>query len=285
MVEPNKTTVSDNTENGAHNMVKLTINNCEVWFRKTPPSWMPPPVDIEIPTLCYLRKLNEIGACRVCVVEVEGCASWFPPATTLCVKAWSSAPTPRAREARRVNVRCCCPSTTQVRDLCAQRQLQAADHRQRPGHPRRLPYRPARGGRLGPRFPLIRDETSASSACAASGVRQGAGLWTLGHRRNRARAPPWAFGTRAIGKRTARVRSVHYALSDGRAARTRRHETVFDALADPGPSCRRADCAGRARAWGEELGMPPRRPPSGAWCPRCAAGLRLCVRHRISAPT
>lgn len=27
---------------------------------------------IEIPTLCYLRDINEIGACRVCLVEVEG---------------------------------------------------------------------------------------------------------------------------------------------------------------------------------------------------------------------
>lgn len=27
---------------------------------------------IKIPTLCYLRDLNEVGACRVCVVEVEG---------------------------------------------------------------------------------------------------------------------------------------------------------------------------------------------------------------------
>ena len=27
---------------------------------------------IEIPTLCYLRDLNEIGACRICMVEVEG---------------------------------------------------------------------------------------------------------------------------------------------------------------------------------------------------------------------
>ena len=27
---------------------------------------------IEIPTLCFLKDLNEIGACRVCVVEVEG---------------------------------------------------------------------------------------------------------------------------------------------------------------------------------------------------------------------
>jgi len=27
---------------------------------------------IAIPTLCYLKELNEIGACRICVVEVEG---------------------------------------------------------------------------------------------------------------------------------------------------------------------------------------------------------------------
>ncbi len=27
---------------------------------------------IEIPSLCYLKEINEIGACRVCVVEIEG---------------------------------------------------------------------------------------------------------------------------------------------------------------------------------------------------------------------
>ena len=27
---------------------------------------------IKIPTLCYLKGVNEIGACRVCVVEVVG---------------------------------------------------------------------------------------------------------------------------------------------------------------------------------------------------------------------
>ncbi|MDR0855296.1 MAG: [FeFe] hydrogenase, group A [Christensenellaceae bacterium] len=30
---------------------------------------------IKIPTLCYLKELNEIGACRVCVVEVKGARS------------------------------------------------------------------------------------------------------------------------------------------------------------------------------------------------------------------
>ena len=31
--------------------------------------------DIEIPTLCYLKEINEIGACRMCVVEVKGARS------------------------------------------------------------------------------------------------------------------------------------------------------------------------------------------------------------------
>ena len=30
---------------------------------------------IEIPTLCYLKEINEIGACRFCVVEVAGARS------------------------------------------------------------------------------------------------------------------------------------------------------------------------------------------------------------------
>ena len=30
---------------------------------------------IDIPTLCYLKDINEIGACRICVVEVKGARS------------------------------------------------------------------------------------------------------------------------------------------------------------------------------------------------------------------
>ena len=30
---------------------------------------------IKIPTLCYLKEINEIGACRMCVVEVKGAKS------------------------------------------------------------------------------------------------------------------------------------------------------------------------------------------------------------------
>ena len=27
---------------------------------------------VEIPTLCYLKDVNEIGACRMCLVEIKG---------------------------------------------------------------------------------------------------------------------------------------------------------------------------------------------------------------------
>ena len=27
---------------------------------------------IDIPTLCYMKEINEIGACRICMVEVKG---------------------------------------------------------------------------------------------------------------------------------------------------------------------------------------------------------------------
>ncbi|MDR3344643.1 MAG: [FeFe] hydrogenase, group A [Oscillospiraceae bacterium] len=32
-------------------------------------------IGIEIPTLCYLKEINEIGACRICMVEVKGARS------------------------------------------------------------------------------------------------------------------------------------------------------------------------------------------------------------------
>ena len=28
--------------------------------------------NIDIPTLCYLKSINQIGDCRMCIVEVEG---------------------------------------------------------------------------------------------------------------------------------------------------------------------------------------------------------------------
>ena len=57
---------------------------------------------IEIPTLCYLKEINEIGACRMCVVEVKGARTLV----TACVypinegmEVWTN--TPKVIESRR----------------------------------------------------------------------------------------------------------------------------------------------------------------------------------------
>lgn len=47
-------------------------------------------VGVEIPTLCYLKEVNEIGACRVCVVEVEDRTDVLRRAIMLFRKVWLS---------------------------------------------------------------------------------------------------------------------------------------------------------------------------------------------------
>lgn len=46
-----------------------------------------------IPSLCFLKDINEIGACRICVVEVREPRAWWPPASTPWPRGWRSTPT------------------------------------------------------------------------------------------------------------------------------------------------------------------------------------------------
>lgn len=60
-------------------------------------------IGISIPTLCYLREINVIGACRLCIVEVEGARSYLasctlPAAEGMVVRTG----TPGLRQARRM---------------------------------------------------------------------------------------------------------------------------------------------------------------------------------------
>lgn len=40
-------------------------------------------IGIDIPTLCYLKEINEVGACRMCLVEVEGARGYVSSCTQL----------------------------------------------------------------------------------------------------------------------------------------------------------------------------------------------------------
>ena len=60
---------------------------------------------IDIPTLCHLKEINEIGACRMCIVEVEGARGF----ATSCVMPVSEGMvvrtnTPAVRDARKVTL-------------------------------------------------------------------------------------------------------------------------------------------------------------------------------------
>ncbi|MGL4789818.1 MAG: [Fe-Fe] hydrogenase large subunit C-terminal domain-containing protein, partial [Anaerotignaceae bacterium] len=62
-------------------------------------------IGIKIPSLCYLKGINDIAACRVCIVEVEGTSKLIPSCNNL-VKEGMVVHTnsPKVRESRRTNV-------------------------------------------------------------------------------------------------------------------------------------------------------------------------------------
>ena len=76
--------------------------------------------NMPVPSLCYLKDINEIGACRVCSVEVRG----VDRLVTACNNTVSEGMeiltnSPRVREARRINAQlilsqhdCHCPTCT-----------------------------------------------------------------------------------------------------------------------------------------------------------------------------
>ena len=96
--------------------------------------------NVHIPTLCYLKDVNEIGACRVCVVDVGGralqAACVYPVSEGMVVKT----NTPAVRRARKVVVelllsihdRKCrsCPrnNNCELQDLCRDLGIEDDNH-------------------------------------------------------------------------------------------------------------------------------------------------------------
>lgn len=87
-------------------MVNITIDNKQVQVpENTTILRAAAMAGIKIPTLCYWEGLNEIGACRVCVVEVEGYDKLFTACNNtveegMVIRTNSQ----KARKARRTNV-------------------------------------------------------------------------------------------------------------------------------------------------------------------------------------
>lgn len=87
-------------------MVNCTIDNVAVSVpRNTSILNAARSVGIQIPSLCYLKGINEIAACRVCLVELEGIQKLVAACNN---HVWEGmvvyTNSPRVREARRTNV-------------------------------------------------------------------------------------------------------------------------------------------------------------------------------------
>lgn len=62
-------------------------------------------VGVEIPHLCYLKEINEIGACRVCIVELAGHNKMVTACNTVCQEGMEVLTnSPRVRRNRKINV-------------------------------------------------------------------------------------------------------------------------------------------------------------------------------------
>ncbi len=60
---------------------------------------------INIPTLCYLKEINEIAACRVCVVEIKGVSKLAAACNTKATEGMEVLTnSPKVRKARKTNV-------------------------------------------------------------------------------------------------------------------------------------------------------------------------------------
>ena len=87
-------------------MVNITINNTPVQVPENTTILEAAKLNnINIPHLCYLKGLNEIGACRVCVVEVEGVDRLVSSCNTVATEGMKiHTNSPKVRQARKVNV-------------------------------------------------------------------------------------------------------------------------------------------------------------------------------------
>ena len=216
-------------------------------------------VGIKIPTLCYLKDLNEVGGCRVCVVEAEGAEHLVAACNNTVLDGMVvHTNTPKVRAARMTNVELLLSQhdsscTSCVRSGNCTLQTVANDL-----GIYRLPYKKHVEHNSWDRtFPLIRDNEKCIRCLRCIQVCekvQGLGVWDLTNRASHASVD--VRGRKPITKVDCAACGQCITHCPVGALRERDDtERVFDAMADPNKVVMFQIAPAVRTSWGEELGL------------------------------
>lgn len=214
---------------------------------------------VRVPTLCFLKDVNEIGACRVCLVEVEGIEQLVASCNNVVLDGMVvRANSPRVREARKANLEFLLSRHNSTCTSCVRSgncQLQALSNQFGISE---LPYSvELTHTPWNQDFPLIRDADKCVHCLRCIQICdhvQNTGVWDLANRSSHTcvgvagGAPIEATDCTLCGQCVTHCPT---------GALTARDDTskVFDAIADPHTTVVVQVAPAVRAAWGESLGL------------------------------
>lgn len=254
--------VAEKPANGNGKMVSLKIDRHTVQVKAgTTILEAAKSIGLRIPTLCYLEGINEIGACRVCVVELKGSAKLVTACNTVAQEGMEILTvSPRVRHARRMAVEmmltqhnCDCPTCTRNGNC----KLQTLANR--------LGVRNVRlsketiGQRKDDSSPSIVRDPQKCVLCyrcvSVCDKVQSLGVWRIGGTGARTRVEP-AFGHPLATTDCAYCGQCVTHCPVGALSEKSDRDKVWDALWDPERITVVQVAPAVRAAWGEALGMP-----------------------------
>lgn len=214
---------------------------------------------IEIPTLCYLRDLNEVGACRVCVVEVEGIDQLVAACNNYVLDGMVVRTNSRkARIARKANVEFLLSQHDSECTSCARSGNCSLQSLANDLGITDLPYpKHLEGFRSDPAFPLIRNNDKCIKCLRCIQICekvQATGVWDLTSRASHASVN--AAGGKELSQTDCALcgQCITHCPTGALCARDDT-ERVFDALEDPEKICLVQIAPAVRASWGESLGL------------------------------